>query len=439
MPSTHVSASYDTSKSEGYFEKVRKIIPTGVNSVGRLRSQPLAFTSARGSHLEDIDGNDYVDLVLGLGPVLVGHNEPLVREALKQQIDNALILGGETPLTLELADRLRHWIPCADHIVFTNTGSEAVQVALRVARAKTGRRKVVKFEGHFHGWLDPMYTSIAGVAPSESDNSELSPVHAGPGQVSSDSLLVGRWNDFEQLCSIVRAHPSEIAAVIMEPIPMNFGAYLPDLEYLQKVRELCSNEGIVLIFDEVVSGFRVDKSGAQGLLGVVPDIATFAKALGGGIPVAMVAGSSSAMEPLVSGRLGHAGTYNANPLSIAGADATTRLIDSLPDLYSRLETTGARLAASLSAAATDLGVPLTVNRVGSVLQLLWNVHGDARSYASCSTSDRASIARVCEAMAHHGVYTHPRGLMFVSYRHTEQDVDQVASAFTNAVIDSGLR
>ena len=424
------SHTYDTSGSRAYFDQAAQIIPTGFNSMGRQRTRGIAFQTATGGHLRDVDGNDYVDTVLGLGPVVIGHGEPMIVEALERQLHQAIILAGESPLVLGLARRLQEWIPCADNIVFSNTGSEAIQVALRVARAATGRERIVKFEGHFHGWLDPTLANVAGAPAAAASGAEIDIVPASKGQViPSEFLTVARWNDIDHLKHVVSQHRGEIAALIMEPIPLNFGTYLPDPSYLQEVRELCTREGIMLVFDEVVSGFRLGKSGAQGLLGVTPDIAVFAKALGGGVPIAMIAGQSHAMAPLRDRSVGHAGTYNANPMSLAAAEATTRLIGELPDLYTHLDSLGERLQRSLEEVAARHGAPVKVNRVRGVLQLLWDVKGDGRSYQSCATTDRPLVERLCEGLAEFGVYTHPRGMMFLAYRHTEADIDLIASAF----------
>lgn len=425
---------HDVSSSTSYFESVRDVIPTGFTSTGRQRSRGLAFESASGSHLTDVDGNDYVDMVLGLGPIIVGHQEPAVVTELHRQLDHAVIFGGETTRTHQLTQRLQSWIPGAQKIVFTNTGSEAVQVALRVARAATGKTKVIKFEGHYHGWLDPMLINVAGSAPMAPGDVEAQRIPAGAGQVdAAESLLVTRWNDIGALREVIEAHRGEVAAVIMEPIPLNFGSYMAHEGYLEGVRQLCTEEGAMLVFDEVVSGFRLDRAGAQGVYGVTPDLAAYAKGIAGGIPLAMVAGLETAMVPLDGGMLGHMGTYNANPFSIAAADATTRLMEQLPDLHTRLEASGAALQAGLREVAQSRRVPLLVNRVGSVLQLLWNIEGDGGSYRSCSTTDKGVIATLCEGMADAGIYTHPRGIMFMSYRHSDDDNQHVVRAFDEQI------
>lgn len=430
----HIRPRTNPEQSEAYLAALSAIVPTGYNSVGRQRERGLVFAKAVGSRLTDLDGNEYVDLVMGLGPILLGHSQPDITAAAQKQLTLAATTAAESPETLRLVELLREWIPSAERMVFTNTGSEAVQFALRLARAVTGKKRVLKFEGHFHGWLDPTYCNIAGMPPGADLGPELNRVPATPGQLDPEHLLlVGRWNNLEQVSAIVEKYADDLAAVVMEPIPFNFGAFLAQDGYLQGVRDLCTSAGVMLIFDEVVSGFRVDRGGAQRLLAVTPDISIFAKAMGGGLPIAMVAGSEAAMAPLTERRLAHAGTYNANSVSIAAACATTEIIRRNPDLYTQLDSTGSNLHGVLTEVARSHGAPLTVNRVGSVLQLFWGIEGDGRSFTSCSTSDRVMISRLCEAVAEHGVFAHPRGLLFLSTSHSETDVDQIGSAFESAV------
>lgn len=420
--------------SQEYFSAASKVLPRGYNSGGRFRENEVVFSQAKGAHLVDVDGNVFIDCVLGLGPVLVGHGEEYLRDAIRLQAGKAIILGAETPQTLDVARRMHDWIPCADYVFFPNTGSEAVQTALRIARATTGRRKILKFEGHFHGWMDPVHVSTVGAPPSTANGNDLPHIPAMPGQIETeDMVIVTRWNDIDAFRDIVSRYKSELAAVIMEPIPFNFGTYFAEPGYLEEVRKICTDEGILLIFDEVVSGFRMGKGGAQSLLGITPDLATFAKAFGGGFPVAMVAGTSEAMRSVLDEELKLYGTYNANPLAIAAVDATTRLIESLPDLYEELDRKGQTLAAELKRVAHELRVPLSINQIGSVLQLFWSLEGDARSYASCQTSDKETLGMILDSMLLDRVHIHPRGIVLLSYRHSDEDIESIVEAFERAI------
>ncbi|MGB3482584.1 MAG: aminotransferase class III-fold pyridoxal phosphate-dependent enzyme [Mycobacterium sp.] len=435
MPTAPVLVeSNGLSASDEYFKHADTVIPTGVASMGRARRHRIAFAKASGAHLWDLDGNEYIDCVMGLGPIVLGHNEPGLVEALRRQVDEAIILGAETAQTASVADTLCEWIPAAERVVFANSGSEADQVALRIARATTGRRAVLKFEGHYHGWLDPMYTNTMGVTPSAEEAGPLSLIPNGPGQIDgTPSLYVTRWNSIADFDAVIDKHGDELAAVIMEPIPFNFGAFRAADGYLEHVRKTCTDRGIMLIFDEVVSGFRLGRGGAQELVDVRPDMTILAKALGGGVTISAVVGTAAAMEVLTSGRLKHGGTYNANPISIAGAAATLAGIENCPDLYHRLESSGAAVQAGLAEVAEKYSVPLQVNRVGGVLQLFWDAQGDRRSYGSCATSSREVITDICEKLIDDGVFVSPRGIIFMCYRHSAADIDRIVLAFDRAV------
>jgi glutamate-1-semialdehyde 2,1-aminomutase len=387
-------------------------------------------------HLVDLDGNDYVDFTLAMGPIVIGHREPAIIEHVRGQLDHTVLHAAESPELLELTERLHEWIPCADRMIFSSSGTEAVQNALRLARATTGRRRILKFEGQYHGWMDPVFSNAPGTEPQPACQYDLSVVPDSFGQApADDAIMVTHWNDIAAFDALIERHGDELAAVLMEPIPFNFGTYLATPGYLEHVREVCTARGILLIFDEVVSGFRVGRGGAQALLGVTPDMATFAKGLGGGFTVAMVAGTDRAFAAASDGRYHTHGTYNSNPLGIAGANATTRLIDNLPDLYHRLNVIGSELHAIIEQTASDLDVPLQVNRFGSVLQLFWNTEGDRRSYRSCSSGDTATVKAICTAMAKYGIYTPVRGLIFTCYRHTEEDLQRFGAALHAAIRD----
>jgi glutamate-1-semialdehyde 2,1-aminomutase len=319
--------------------------------------------------------------------------------------------------------------------LFSVTGSEAVQGALRIARATTGRTLIVKFEGHYHGWLDPMYANANGAITGDVGSARYALRPNCKGQfVSEDMLAVTRFHDKDAFDELMSEIGHRVAAVVLEPIPFNFGAYLPDVDYLTHLRAVTKRYGSMLIFDEVVSGFRVARGGAQSLLGVTPDLATFAKAMASGFPVSMIAGSHDAMSSVKSGAVRHAGTYNAAPTSLAATLATASLIaDSNDKLYQVLDDLGSRLQRGIDAIATSHSVPLQLNRVGSVSQLFWGAAGSRRSYESCCTSDSATVAAIAETAADHGVHIAPRGLMFLGTRHTPLHVDRIISAIDASV------
>ncbi len=426
--------SLNLQRSHEAHSALRHAIPGGVTSSMRRRSRNLLFKNAEGGCLIDLDGNRYVDCVMGFGPIVIGHDEPAVRSRLHEQVDAALISGAETPATVNLVKRMRDWIPCAEHILFLSTGSEAVHMALRIARATTGRTKVLRFEGHYHGWIDPAYTNGMGMGPVSPDQDPLPIRPNSAGQLNlEDQIVVGRWNDIKEFDQLIAKHGEDLAAIIMEPVAFNFGGGRAYPGYLEHVREVCTRKGIILIFDEVVCGFRLRKGGAHEMLNVTPDMATFAKAIGSGIPIAMITGTKAAMACLLDGRVSVAGTYNGNALSIAAADATTALIETIPDFYEALEKRGAWLAEGLRKVADDLRIPVTVNQTGSVVCVFWGAVGDGQTFASCSSSDGTKIAVIMERLLDYGVYALARGTFFLCYRHTEEDLQTIIDGFREAV------
>lgn len=413
-----------------YMDRARKVIPRGLASRGRLRTVPVVFDHAEGSHLVDIDGNRYVDCVMALGPLLLGHSPAEVVSAVRGQLARGLQFGGQHVAEAELAERVVEIVPCGQKVVFANTGSEAVQSALRIARATTGRRTVVKFDGHYHGWIDPVFVNSPGVPAALDAQAPLPVRHNVPGQPAPDEILVCQWNDADAFENLMARHGSEVAAVIMEPIPFNLGTLRPDDEYLETVRQVCTTHGAMLIFDEVVSGFRVALGGAQEALGVVPDMATYAKGLGAGFPIALVVGSDAAMSSAIDGPVVPGGTYNGSPIAVAAGIATIDYLRSrAPGIYTELDGRGRRLAEGLRQAARRHGAPIVVNQIGSVLQLLWRPHEPMRSYVDVAAADRARIASICEYMLTEGVYAAPRGLLFLSTAHSESDIEAVTAAF----------
>lgn len=418
------------SRSAEAFSKLTGLIPRGLTSSMRARRSNLLFSRGEGGILFDLDGKAYVDCVLGFGPIVIGHNEPAVNERLHEQIDTVVVTGAESEGAIELIERLRKWIPCAERVTFVSTGSEAVHMALRIARATTGRSKVLRFEGHYHGWIDPAYTNGMTLGPVGNDVDPIPVRPNGEGQLDlGDQIVVARWNDIAAFDRAITDHGDQLAAVIMEPIAFNSGGARPYTGYLEHVRKVCTDRGIILIFDEVVCGFRLGRGGAQELLGVTPDMATFAKALASGIPVAMIAGTEAAMASLQDGRLSAAGTYNGNALSIAAANVTTKFIDETPTFYEELEEKGAWLRSQLEGVAQNLQVPVSVNQVGSVLCLFWDASGDRQTFESCASGDPSKVQAITEGMAEHGVFALPRGTFFLCYRHTRTDLEQVVTAF----------
>ncbi len=417
-----------------HMERARRVIPRGMSSRGRLRSVPVAFQRGRGAYLVDVDGNEYVDLVLALGPMLLGHHPEHVIEAAVRQMDHGLQFGGQSLGEVELAERIVAHVPSAEKVLLTNTGSEAVQTAVRVAMGATGRHVIVKFEGHYHGWIDPFFVNSPGVAAAADQRAPIPVVHNIAGQPTSADVVVVAWNDVADFDRIMAEIGHRVAAVIMEPIPFNFGSMHAAPGYLQHVATQTRQHGALLVFDEVVSGFRMGLGGAQAMVGVTPDLSIFAKAIAAGFPIAAVAGSDAAMECVSNGSVTHGGTYNGLPFSVAAAIAT---IDHLAEhgdvLYPQLESRGAQLADGLRALGMKHSVPLVVNQIGSVLQTFWAPHLPIGNYADAATSDAGPIAAINELVLAEGVHVAPRGITFISTEHTTEDIDRALSGFDAAM------
>lgn len=401
------------------------VLPRGVSSSARIRTSPLILERAEGAHVVDVDGRRYVDYVLGMGPMLLGHGHPAVTDAVRRQLELGVLFGTH-PREIELAERIVGLLPFADKVLFANSGSEATHLAIRVARVTTGRRVVVKFEGHYHGWLDPLFVNTQVTPPAPASMRHPAVVTAAADTPPPSDIVVCRWNDPAELSAVFAEYGSEIAAVVMEPLPMNFGTMWPDAGYLEAVRSMCAAEGALLIFDEVLSGFRVALGGASQLTGVRPDISVYAKAVASGFPLALVVGSNNAMSSITDGTLLPAGTYSAGPVGIAAAHATLDVLETEgSSLYPGLDQLGTRVRDGVTAIAHDLGVPLLSNQIGSVIQLFWTRTGPVRTFADAMTSDRDVIAAISEGALEYGSLVSPRGLIMLSGQHTPERIEQL--------------
>ncbi|MEA2406556.1 MAG: glutamate-semialdehyde -aminomutase [Thermoleophilaceae bacterium] len=420
-------------QSRAQIERAGRTLAGGVATAMRAaqRPVPLVIDHGHGSRLVDVDGNEYVDYVLGFGPMLLGHSPQPVIDAVTAQVGRGFTYGAQHRLEAELAERVVDTVPCAELVVFSTTGSEAVHAALRIARAATGRSKIVKFEGHYHGWLDPVHVATPGLAAAAPDTAVPMPSVPGTGgQSPADDVLVARWNDLEALERLLTAHGAEVAAVIMEPVASNGGLIPPTSGYLEGARRLTEGCGALLIFDEVVTGFRLALGGAQERFGVTPDLATYGKAIAAGMPVAAVAGSRDVMQVVADGRVRHVGTFNCAPVGAAAAVAALDVYRAgAPGLYERLEQVAVTLAAGLLDAASAADVPLRVHQVGPLLQtFIADPELPITSYSDTATADAEGFALFAELMLERGVNVLPRGWWFISTEHTSEDVELTLAA-----------
>jgi glutamate-1-semialdehyde 2,1-aminomutase len=426
----------EPSRSSAYLDDARTVLARGTASAARVRrlSPTPVIAAADGSRCTDLDGNTYIDYFLAFGPLFLGHRPRDVIEPVRAFLaGDELICGGPHVHEAALARLICDAVPCAERVVLSTTGSEAVQAAIRIARAKTGKRTVLKFDGHYHGWIEPVNVNGLGTEPV-AGRPPLRLIPSVPEAGLPGDVVVCPWNDLAALEAVLAQHRADIACVLMEPIPCNFGTFLPEPGYLESCRALCRAHDAVLIFDEVVTGFRLALGGAQELLGVTPDIAVLAKAIASGFTIAAVAGTTEAMAPATDGPVFPAGTYNGAAPSVVAAIATiTHLRQHRHTLYPRVNALSRRLASAINHAASSLELPLFASQVGAVLQLLWRPRFPLRSYLDARTCDQTPVARLTGLLLSDGVLVHERGLMFVSAAHTGADIDETIAAFERAL------
>ena len=429
----------DFSRSISLYEESQQHLAGGVSSNFRYGGGgpvPLFYAKGEGAHLTDVDGNDIIDYALANGPCILGHAPKPVLKAVADTLALGQLYAGQHELELELAKRFTTLIPCAELVRFASSGSEAVHAALRLARAHTGRPKIVKFEGHYHGWFDNIFISInpplneAGPA-----NAPLS-IAQTPGQPDSvlGDVIALPWNDLDLFAETVRERGDDIAGVIMEPMMCNSGGIMPRPGYLEGVRDVCTEHGIVLIFDEVITGFRVGPTGAQGLLGVTPDLAVFAKAMAAGFPLSCLAGRRDIMESLLTKNVMHGGTYNSSVLCIAaGLAALDELERDGGRAYKTMAERGQRLMDELPRIAERHGERFLVQGPPSAFHPSFTDRESLADYREYTAVDRVKQGRFIELMLEEGVRLTARGLWFLSTAHSAEDVETSLAAADRAL------
>ena len=423
------SAQKDQSDlSERMFARAVELIPGGVNSPVRafrgVGGTPRFIESAKGATLTDVDGRTYIDYVGSWGPMILGHADAEVIEALREALARGTSYGAPTELEIEMAEEITRAVPSIEMVRMVNSGTEATMSAIRLARGVTGRNLLVKFEGCYHGHGDSLLVKAgSGVATLGLPDSP-----GVPAAVASDTLTVP-YNDAAALEEVFGAHGARIAAVIIEPVVGNMGCVIPQSGFLESVREVTRKAGALLIFDEVMTGFRLARGGAQALYNVQPDITTLGKIIGGGLPVGAYGGSKQIMEHVApAGNIYQAGTLSGNPLAMtAGLTTLKRLRD--PAVYAQLERAGKRLCDGLTQAARDAGIETTTNRVGS----MWTgffTNEPVTDWTSAAKSNRATYGKFFHSMLENGVYLAPSQFEagFISLAHTDALLDQTVEA-----------
>ena len=424
---------YSFEKSKELYRRSSLSLAGGVGSSFRkaMKPFPLFIDRGKGSRLMDVDGNEYIDFGVHFGPLILGHGDAEVLEAAREQLEKGVCYGAQHRLEVEFADLLTEIIPCGDLVQFSNTGSEAVQMALRLSRAYTGRKKIVKFVGHYHGWHDSILVSVH---PKKEDLQEaedvgLKRIAESLGQTERvlDDIIVLPWNDVEAVSRVLTRHKDEIAAVIMEPMMGNSGVNFPDEGYLERVRDLTRENGIVFIFDEMITGFRIALGGAQEFFGVVPDLAVYGKALGGGFPVSAIAGRKEIMDLISRGEVRHSGSYNTNPLSMAGAHAVVAKLKKNPGIYERMNRLGEQLMSRAESLAREGGIPLLAQGRGPIFYLFFTGLTRVRDYDGYLQQDFKLLQNFIEELAQRGVMPNPGGRWYLSAAHTEEDIEEAAA------------
>jgi len=421
------------SRSQELFAEALRYIPGGVNSPVRafraVGGTPFFAQKALGSRVEDVDGNSYIDYVCTWGPSILGHAHSEVISAVKAAADRGTSFGIPNPLEVDLARKICEWVPSVQKVRMTNSGTEATMSAIRLARGFTGRDKIVKFEGCYHGHVDSLLVKAGSGALTLGQ-----PDSAGIPAALAALTLALPFNDADALRVAFERNKGEIAAVIVEPIPANAGLILPAPGYLETMRELCTAHGTLLIFDEVMTGFRVGRGGVQELLGVRPDLSCFGKVIGGGLPVGALGGRAEIMDFLAPlGPVYQAGTLSGNPLAMAAGLAQLKVLEE-DDIFAKLEKLGAKLEAETRAALKSAGLDYVFYRIGSMFCLFFTSR-TVRNLDDAKTADLAQFARFFHAMLARGIYLAPSQFEtgFLSAAHTSVDIAETAQAMHHAL------
>lgn len=424
--------------SRSWYERAGYVLAGGVSSDVRRAEKPfpLFFERGEGPYIFDVDGNRYIDYVLGQGPLLLGHSPRPVIEAVRAQLDKGLIFAAQHPQEVELAEALCRIIPSAERVRFNSTGSEAVVSALRIARGARNRRLVIKFEGQWHGWYDSLFVSTAPPLDKAGPREAPIPYIQSRGQARNvtENLIILPWNDLHLVEQVFARQGDDIAAILTEPIMINAGAIMPQPGFLEGLRRLCDRYGALLIFDEVITGFRVALGGAQAYFGVTPDLTTLAKGIAAGFTLSAVVGKAEYMDLVSRGEIAHAGTYNSNPVVIAaGLAAVKTLAEGNGRIYQHLFNMGEMLSKGFREILKEAGVPAIVNNIGPVVQVCLTDLPTIRDYRDYARRDTARYDRLVTEMVYRGVRTISRGTWYISAAHTVEEINRTLETFAEAL------
>lgn len=424
----------EISRSKALFEKAKQFIPGGVNSPVRafraVGGNPVFIKKAKGAYLFDEDGNEYVDLINSWGPMLLGHAHPEIEEAIIDALSGSPSFGAPTAREVEMAELICGIIPSVEKVRMVNSGTEATMSAIRVARGFTGRDKIIKMEGCYHGHGDS-FLIAAGSGALTFGNPDSPGVTRGTAQ----DTLIAPFNDLKSVQLLIDKNPDEIAALILEPVVGNMGCVLPEPGYLQALRDLCTKHGILLIFDEVMTGFRLSPGGAQELYNVKPDLTTLGKIIGGGLPVGAYGGKREIMDSVSpAGPIYQAGTLSGNPIAMAAGLAMLKHLRSHPEIYQTINKTTANLADSMRRDISNAGYRYTINQVGSMFTLFFT-DKKVIDFNTAKTSDTVLFGKYFQSMLQQGIYLAPSQYeaMFVSAAIDDIAVERILKAHQNAL------
>ncbi len=418
-----------TEKSEALFEQAKKVIPGGVNSPVRafkaVGGNPLFITKAKGAYMYDEDGNNYVDLINSWGPMITGHANPKIISAVKQACDYSLSFGAPSKREVDIAELITSIIPSVEKVRMVNSGTEATMSAVRLARGYTGRDKIIKFEGCYHGHGDSFLIAAGSGAVTFG-----SPNSPGVTQGVANDTLTAKYNDLDEVKVLIENNKKQIAAIILEPVAGNMGCILPKEGFLEGLRSLCNQEGIVLIFDEVMTGFRLALGGAQEVYGVTADLVTYGKIIGGGMPVGAYGGKAEIMDYVSpQGPVYQAGTLSGNPIAMAaGVTMLTDLMDN-PSIYDYLAETTALIDNGIRKVLDELGLEFTSNRLGSMYTLFFN-EAKVTNFDEAKGCDLELFGKYFRGLLNEGVYLPPSQFetLFVSTEIKEIEINKIVEA-----------
>ena len=418
-----MNSGLSISSDKNLLARAQKVLPGGVNSNVRLAVKDTFIVRGSGSRVWDLEGNEYIDYLLGQGPNFLGHANKEILIAVNATMQDGMLFGAQNPLEVEAAERVLDAIGWAEQLRFNVTGTEAVQAALRIARASTGKSKYIRFQGHYHGWLDNVLASTKlGVG---------NPVSLGQPPSALSECLVLPWNDLEAVIKAISEN-SDIAAIITEPMMVNTGAIVPEIGFLEGLREICTEKKIILIFDEVITGFRLSRGGAAQRFGVTPDLGTYGKAIAGGYPVAAIAGSEKLMHKVGTGEINHSGTFNGYAIGSAATIAAMKIL-ATPNIYTNLENLGTTLMEGMKRLALKHAAPLHVQGLPMAFHLSFGSDEKIRNYEDLTKQNEALYKSFVAIIRDSNIWITDRGIWYLSMAHTEEDVKLTLERFDSAL------